>query len=99
MKCFLIQIVYIVIFREIYGVKSIKGLKNYELIIKRLNEIEYKKPPPKKIEARDDFGYCQVFDSLNETSRSCNVSTAATRYCIQHKKSDKKIFHFKEVFE
>ena len=59
----------------------------------------------RNIEISDDFGFSQIFESLTKASRDCGISNpSALKYALDNgkseikRRSDKKIFYIREIF-
>ena len=61
--------------------------------------------PQRSIEISDDDGFSQIFRSMTNAAKECEISNAsALKYALDNKKetimrrSDKKIFYIREIF-
>ena len=86
------------------------GIKNYSLIPKK--ELKEKlgfcstHKPQRKVEISDDYGFSEIFQSMANAAKVCQIPNASTiKYALDRKKdifrrrSDNKKFYIREILD
>ena len=86
------------------------GIKNYSLIPKK--ELKEKlgfcsaQKPQRKVEISDDYGFSEIFQSMANAAKVCQIpDSSSIKYALDRKKdiirrrSDNKKFYIREIFD